>query len=89
MKTSKPLRVKEVGEKTGFHRRRLKLWEKYQILKPNRAHNKNEDRIYTDDDVERIIWADKLMKNGLSASTIRILIEYFTTGKITSYKWYK
>lgn len=81
--------VKDVMEKTGFHRRRLKLWEQYGILSPERASNKNRDRIYSADEVSLIIWANKLMKGGLSADAIKILMEYFRTGRIVSHKWYK
>ena len=87
---NKILRVKDVISTTGFHRGRLKLWERYGLLIPMRAKNKNQDRLYTEDDVKFITWAAKLMKrNGLSAESIKILKEYFETGKIMSYKWYK
>lgn len=83
------LRVKDVMEKTGFHRRRLKLWEQYGLLKPTRANNKNLDRLYSEDDLKFIGWADQLMQQGLTAETIKVLAEYFRTGKIVSFKWYK
>lgn len=87
---NKIMRVKDVIRATGFHRGRLKLWEKYGLLIPIRAKNKNKDRLYTKDDVKFLIWADKLMKKeGLSAESIKILKEYFETGKITSYRWHK
>lgn len=89
MKKEKVLRVTEVTALTGFQRKRLKLWEEYGLLSPARADNHNEDRLYSQEDVEFIKWAGGLMKKGLSADSIRILKEYFETGSIKSYKWFK
>ena len=82
-------KAKDVMARTGFHRRRLKLWEEYGILSPDRERSGNKDRIYTESDVKKILWAVGLMKKGLSIDAVKILKEYFETGEITSYKGYR
>jgi DNA-binding transcriptional MerR regulator len=77
----------------GINKRKLALWENdYRFFSIKRTKNKatgTNDRNFSDDDIQFLIWLRKQFEAGVSSDAIHILIEYYTKGKIVSIKWYK
>ena len=88
----RPYKVKDILKRTKLSRRQLGLWGKYKIIEINKQRNPitgNEDRYFSEDDIRRILWIKEQLESGLSIDAVRLLVEFHTTGKIKSRKWYK
>ena len=92
MKEEKLYRTKEALELINISPRRLALWENtFELFEIKRVPGSlNRDRVFSRNDIELIKWIKQQMDDkGRSVETVRLLIEYYTKGKITSVKWYK
>ena len=92
----KYIKVGEVMALTKLSKRQIGLWERNGLIKLRRCRNSvlgTMDRCFSEDDMKRIFWIKKMNMNkrvdGLSMDAIRLVIEYYTKGKISSVKWYK
>jgi len=92
MKEGKLYRTKEAIELINISSRRLALWENtFELFKIKRVPgSKNRDRVFSKDDIELIKWIKRQLDDKhRSVETVRLLIEYFQKGKITSVEWFK
>ena len=55
--------IKYVAEKVGVHSATLRKWEESGKISPAKRLARNNTRIYTDDDIQRILeWKNKIIE---------------------------
>ena len=73
--------IKDLERLSGIHAHTIRIWEKrYQLVKPERTNT--NIRVYSDDDLKRLLNVALLNKNGLKISKIARLSEDDLTNKI-------
>jgi DNA-binding transcriptional MerR regulator len=73
--------IKDLERLSGIHAHTIRIWEKrYQLVKPERTNT--NIRVYSDNDLKRLLNVALLNKNGLKISKIARLSENDLTDKI-------
>lgn len=69
MKTEKNITMKEAKEKTGLSSRQIRYYDQQELIFPGRS--KGNQRLFSDNDIKRLLKIKELLAAGNSVETVR------------------
>jgi DNA-binding transcriptional MerR regulator len=75
------MRIGELAEATGATVRAIRYYEEQELLRPERTAS--GQRVYTQDDVDQVLWIRGLLKNGLPSRAIAKLRRCTSAEEVT------